>query len=102
MNVEQKHLQYSDDITLFIYLKRIWSDSVLDEFHDISGPQMNVETTKVVKIGARRDSRFIFCRDLDLLWTNKFSSLGIKFDADNMADIMNMNISSKFTANKYH
>ena len=68
---------------------------VLNEFHEISGPQINVEKTKVVKIGAWRDSRAIFCRDLDLLWTHKFTSLGIQFDVNNMTDITNMNIRSK-------
>ena len=68
---------------------------VLNEFHEISGPQINVEKNKVVKIGAWRDSRAIFCRDLDLLWTHKFTSLGIQFDVNNMADITNMNIRSK-------
>ena len=68
---------------------------VLNEFHEISGLQINVEKYKVVKIGAWRDSGTIFCQDLDLLWTNKFTSLGIQFDVYNMAGITNLNIRSK-------
>ena len=50
---------------------------------------------KVVKIGAWRDSGTTFCQNLDLLLTNKFMSLGIQFDVNNMADITNLNIRSK-------
>ena len=96
----QRH--YKRNIVIFRHQKikqciakgNILCMQVLNEFHEISGLQINVEKTKVVKIGAWRDSRTIFCRDLELLWTNKFTSLGIQFDVNNMADITNMNIRS--------
>ena len=44
----------------------------LNEFHHISGLKIIVEKPKVARIGEWRDSGTTFCRDLDLLWTNKF------------------------------
>ena len=65
---------------------------VLDEFHEISGLKIIVE--KKSQTGAWRDSGTIFCQDLDLLWTNEFTSLGIQFDVYIVADITNLNIRS--------
>ena len=73
---------------------------VLNEFHEISGLQINVEKNKVVKIEAWRDSWTIFCKDLDLLLKNKFTSLGIQFHVNNMANITNLNIRSRIGAIK--
>ena len=89
--------QYADDTTPFIApeensLRECMQ--VLNEFHDISGLQINVEKNNVVKIGAWRDKGTTFCRDLDL-WTNKFTSLGIQFDVNNMLNITNLNIRSR-------
>ena len=67
----------------------------LNEFHHISCLQINIEKTKVVKIGEWRDSGTTFCRDLDLLLTNKSTPLEIHFDGNDMADITNLNIRSK-------
>ena len=64
VGVEQKILQYADDTSLFIAPKEKSLREcmqVLNEFHEISGLQINVETTKVVKIGAWRESGTIFC-----------------------------------------
>ena len=68
---------------------------VLNEFHEIFGLQINVGKINVVKIGVWRDSTTFFCRNLELLWTNTFTSLGIHFDVNNMPDITNMNIRSE-------
>ena len=83
VGVEQKMSQYADDTTLSIAprdksLRECMQ--VLNEFHEILDLQINVEKNKVVKIGVWRDSGTIFCQDLDLLWTNKFTSLGIQFN----------------------
>ena len=53
---------------------------ILKEFHLISGLKINVDKTKVVKSGKNRDSSNILCPDLNLIWTDKFTSLGINYD----------------------
>ena len=84
VGVEQKMSQYADDTTLSIAPKDKSLREcmqVLNEFHEILDLQINVEKNKVVKIGVWRDSGTNFCQDLDLLWTNKFTSLGIHWDS---------------------
>ena len=66
---------------------------VLNEFHEISGLQINVGKQSCQDWGV--DSGTLFCQDLDLLWTNKFASWGIQFDVNNMAEITNLKIKSK-------
>ena len=71
--------------------------TILEEFHQISGLKINVDKTKVIKFEADRDSRNILCPDLKLIWTNKFTSLGIYYNIDQLENITELNIEPKIT-----
>ena len=95
---EHKLSQYADDTTLFLKYseKNIRSCmETLREFEIISGLKVNTEKTYVVKIGDERDNRINLCTDLELIWTNKFTSLGITYDVQNMENITEQNINLK-------
>ena len=92
---EHRISQFADDTTLFISYSemnlRLCMD-ILGEFHRISGLKINVDKTKVVKFGKGRDSSDILCQDLNLIWTNKFTSLGINYDVMSLNNITESNI----------
>ena len=67
----------------------------LSEFEQVSGLKVNKEKTKVVKIGVEGDNRMEMCTDLNLLWTKKFTALGVTYDVQNMKDISDQNIEIK-------
>ena len=69
--------------------------TILEEFHQISGLKINVDKTKVIKFGADRESRNILCPDLNLIWTDKFTSLGIDYDIGKLENITELNIEPK-------
>ena len=95
-NREHRISQFADDTTLFISCSernlRLCMDKI-EEFHLISGLQINVDKTKVVKFGKNRDSSDILCTDL--IWTNKFTSLGINYDVTDLDNITELNIKPK-------
>ena len=64
------------------------------EFQKISGLKVNTEKTKVVKVGMKGDNRKT-CNDLNLEWTQTFTSLGITYDIQNMKEITDQNITNK-------
>ena len=68
---------------------------ILKEFEQISGLKVNKEKTKVAKLGVWRDSGTTLCNDLHLDWTQKFTSLGINYDVNNLDKITDLNIESK-------
>ena len=86
-------------MTLFItrsernYLRRCIE--ILDEFQLVSGLKLNVDKTKVVKFGGERDSSDIICSDLNLIWTNKFTSLGISYDVTDLDNVIKLNMEPK-------
>ena len=45
------------------------------DFYLISGIKINVEKTKAIKFGVSWDSSMTLCDDLDLIWTQEFTSL---------------------------
>ena len=97
-NKEHKLSQYADDTTLFLKLEEKSMRSCMDtllEFEQMSGLKVNKEKTKVVQIGGLGDNRIEFCKDLKLLWTTTFTSLGITYDVHNMDKITDQNIESK-------
>ena len=97
-NQEHKISQYADDTTLITRANESsirTSMSVLKEFENISGLQINKEKTKVINIGGWRGSRIKFCEELSLDWTNKFISLGIEYNIDDFNNITDININNK-------
>ena len=96
---EYKTFLYADDTTLFLKPeeKNIRECmQILKEFEQISGLKVNKEKTKVAKIGAWGDSRTILCEDLNLDWTQEFTSLGITYNINEFERISDLNIESKF------
>ena len=97
---EHRISQFADDTTLFISYSemnlRLCMD-ILEEFHLISGLKINVDKTKVVKFGKNRDSSDVLCQDLNLIWTNKFTSLGINYDVNDLDNITELNIEPKLS-----
>ena len=97
-NVEHRISQFADDTNMFILHNernlRLCM-SILEEFHLISGLKINVDKTKVVKFGQQRDSRNNICPDLKLIWTEKFTSLGINYDVTDLKNITDLNIEPK-------
>ena len=95
---EHRVSQFADDTTLFITSSernlRLCMD-ILGEFYLVSGLKINVDKTKVVKFGMDRDSRDILCPDLDLIWTNRFTSLGIDYDVSDLDNITKLNLDPK-------
>ena len=62
------------------------------EFEMMSGLKVNKEKTKVVQIGDIGDNRIELCKDLNLIWTQQFTSLGITYDVQNLNRIADQNI----------
>ena len=97
-NTEHRISQFADDTNMFILNNernlRLCMN-ILEEFHLISGLKINMDKTKVVKFGRDRDSSDNICPDLNLLWTNKFTSLGIEYDATDLDNITDLNIEPK-------
>ena len=81
---------------LFCTMKRIYVClSIPEEFHLISGLKVNVDKTKVVKFRKKRDSSENTCPDLELIWTEKFTSLGINYDVSDLENITDLDIEPK-------
>ena len=99
-NREHRVSQFADDTTLFISRSernlRLCM-TLLEEFYLVSGLKINVDKTKVVKFGADRDSRDILCPDLNLIWTDTFTSLGIDYDVNHLDKITELNIEPKIS-----
>ena len=70
--------QYADDTSLYIQPDEKSHKECMEclsDFEYASGLKVNIDKTKVVKIGGWRDSRIILCSELNLIWRNKFESL---------------------------
>ena len=79
---EFKIAQFADDTSLFIKPEEeLLKECIkcLSDFEYVSGFYINIDKTKVIKIGGWRNSTVILCPKLYLIWTNKFESLGIKY-----------------------
>ena len=95
---EHKLSQYADDTTLFLkYNEQNIRNCMgtLRDFESVSGLKVNTEKTKVIKIGAARDNRINLCTDLNLIWTDKFTSLGITYNINEMEHITEQNLEIK-------
>ena len=99
-NREHRVSQFADDTTLFITSSEMnlrLCMNILGEFYLVSGLKINVDKTKVVKFGRDRDSSDILCPDLNLIWTKKFTSLGIEYDVSDLDNITQLNLDPKIT-----
>ena len=97
-NKEHKLSTYADDTTLFTKYNENSIRScmkTLTEFELVSGLKVNKEKTKVILLGANRDNRMKLCTDLNLMWSHKFTALGITYDIHNMKTITDQNINNK-------
>ena len=82
---EHRISQFADDTTTTLLMCfserniRMCMD-ILGEYHCISGLNLNVDKTKVIKFGMDGESRNVFCKELKLIWTNEFPALGIDYN----------------------
>ena len=84
-NFEQKLDFYADDLTAYLDGSETSLENIiaiLDRFQLISGLKINLSKCKAVWIGKNRFSDQKICRNLNLIWTNRFRLLGIDFDSD--------------------
>ena len=61
----------------------------------MSGLKVNNDKTKVVKLGGLRDNGITLCKELNLDWTQQFTSLGIVYDINKFNNITDLNIEIK-------
>ena len=95
---ESKVSQYADNTTLFIRedLESVTNViRVLKWFKMVSGLDINKEKTKVVKLGATRDSNIPWQGKFGFNWTDKFEILGIHYDMNKLGEISDLNIQRK-------
>ena len=97
-NREVKISLYADDTTIYIRTERDSMSGVmrvLDWFKKISGLGVNIEKTKVVKIGRSRDRSIAWEGKYNLKWTDEFEVLGISYNILKMGEISDYNILNK-------
>ena len=102
-NKEHKCSQYADDTSVFLKaseenLKRCLKK--LHIFYQMSGLEININKTKVIRIGPIRETDRRYCRENDLEWVTEFVALGIKYNVLNMKDITIQNIEEKLDSMK--
>ena len=68
---------------------------VLNWFKNVSGLDINKEKTKVVKLGALRESNIKWQGKFGFNWSTKFEILGIHYDMTNLNAITDLNIQRK-------
>ena len=98
LNKEHKLSQYADDTMLFIKPEEQCIRNCMGtlwEFQMISGLKVNTEKTKVIKIGGVGDNRIQMCTDLNLIWTQTFTALGITYNVQDIENITEQNIEIK-------
>ena len=82
-NREHRLSQYTDDTSVFLSasernLKAALK--ILHWFHQKSGLKININKTKVIRIGPIRETDRRFCRENDLEWVHVFVALGIEYN----------------------
>ena len=95
---EQKLSLHADDTTLYLSANErnlIAALDALKEFQSLSGLKVNIDKTKIIKIGVWGDSSDKFCPERNLIWTNEFISLGITFDVNRMEKITEIHMEKK-------
>ncbi len=95
---EYKLFQYADDTGLILdgTEKSLLSAlHLLDQFSKYSGLTPNLDKTKCIWLGSKKDSQEILCIEKNLSWTNEpFVLLGIKFST-RIEEIPEINFESK-------
>ena len=102
-NKEHKASQYADDTSVFLKasvenLKNCLN--TLDWFYYKSGLKININKTKVIRIGPIRESDRRFCHENVLDWVSKFTALGINYDIMHMSNITIINIENEIEYKK--
>ena len=97
-NREHRLSQYADDTSVFLSasernLKAALK--ILHWFHQKPGLKININKTKVIRIGPIRETDHRFCRENDLEWVHVFVALGIEYNVLDLQGITELNINNK-------
>ena len=89
---ESRAETFADDTTLFMErneenLRN--ATKYIQQFHNISGLACNIDKTSVIPIGKLDDKNDQICKDLKMVWDNKFTILG--FEIDNKLEKLDTN-----------
>ena len=90
--------QYADDTFLLLdgtERSLRLAMGIFDQFRKCSGLKMNVDKTKAVWLGVGARDKLPLCPDLNIQWSRNFDLLGIKFNVDEMEDILSLNLQGK-------
>ena len=95
-NLEMMLSLYADDCT--IYLEYDGDNlrhclKIMKDFHRLSGLEMQVEKTQCIVMGNGNDDVINLCPEMNLIWDQNFTLLGIDFNAN--LDNMDKNFDSK-------
>ena len=102
-NKEHKCSQYADDTSVFLKASEDNLRRCLEKLHifyQMSGLEININKTKVIRIGPIRETDRRYCRENDLEWVTEFVALGIKYNVLSMKDITIQNIEEKLDSMK--
>ena len=66
----------------------------------VSGLSINIDNTKMVKIGVCRTKRLIWEGQYGLEWTSKFEAFGKVFDVNDLSNITELKIKRKLQSMK--
>ena len=84
-DTEYKITQYADDTSVILDgTERSLKEAIteINAFYKLSGLKMNLSKTQITWIGSKKYSADKLCNELNLIWTNTFTLLGIHFDVD--------------------
>ena len=103
LNKTHKSSQYADDTS--VYLKATERNLrncliTLEWFYYVSGLKININKTKVIRIGPIRETDRRFCRENNLEWVSKYTALGIGYDLNDFQNITTKNIGNKIESMK--
>ncbi len=93
--VTHKIIQYADDTALILTCEPVTfreTFNILNKFSAISGLRINIEKTKIMRIGALRETNFILLPEYNVEWTS---------DSLNMLGVVIANDRSKLTELNY-